>query len=226
MHKLDRDSATTPSCLGTFNYQTQNWSDLTSKCKKEVRGSLVSMQRNPSLTTDTSEYGVLCAYCESMIYTDGHIEHFRRKNSSHYPELTFEWTNLFLACGSNQHCGHYKDRKSAPSYNPDDLIKPDEIDPEGSLYFHSTGEVWVRAGITPAEKARAEATVQVFGLNSSILCGLRAHALKQYKKIILEDLDEIESWSEKERHAYIQEEVQATRWYNYSNTINIFLNMQ
>lgn len=40
-----------------------------------------------------------CAYCESKIkhisYTE--IEHFKPKSS--YPEFTFEWDNLLLACG-------------------------------------------------------------------------------------------------------------------------------
>ncbi|MFQ5637006.1 MAG: retron system putative HNH endonuclease, partial [bacterium] len=40
-----------------------------------------------------------CAYCESKItHIDyGQIDHFKPK--SKYPELTFEWTNLLLACG-------------------------------------------------------------------------------------------------------------------------------
>ena len=43
-----------------------------------------------------------CAYCESCIaHIDyGHIEHFRPKGGkSGQPKLTFEWSNLFLACG-------------------------------------------------------------------------------------------------------------------------------
>src|SRR5690554_4407048 len=127
MLKLDRNSTNTPNCLDSFNYLAQTWDDLAPSCKSDVRSSLINMQRDPSLAADASEYGVLCAYCESAIYTDGHLEHFRRKNPNHYPELTFEWTNLFLACGSHEHCGHYKDRNTAPSYNPDDLIKPDEM---------------------------------------------------------------------------------------------------
>lgn len=226
MHKLDRDGAKTPSCLCAFNYQTQSWDDLTSSCKREVRSSLVNMQRNPSLAADASEYGVLCAYCEGAVYTDRHLEHFRRKNPKYFPKLTFEWSNLFLACGSSQHCGHYKDRKSAPSYNPDDLIKPDEMDPEDYLYFHSSGEVRARAGIAPTEEVKAQTTIQVFGLNNPSLCGLRYKSLQKYKEIILEDLHEIESWSAEERNTYLQGEVEATRWEPYATTIKHFLTKQ
>ncbi len=40
-----------------------------------------------------------CAFCESFIlHIDyGHIEHYRPK--SKFPEYTFEWENLLLACG-------------------------------------------------------------------------------------------------------------------------------
>lgn len=40
-----------------------------------------------------------CAFCESFIsHIDyGHIEHYRPK--SKFPEYTFEWKNLLLACG-------------------------------------------------------------------------------------------------------------------------------
>lgn len=226
MLKLDRNSTNTPNCLDSFNYLAQTWDDLAPSCKRDVRSSLINMQRDPSLAADASEYGVLCAYCESAIYTDGHLEHFRRKNPKYFPELTFEWSNLFLACGSSQHCGHYKDRKSAPSYNPDDLIKPDEMDPEDYLYFHSTGEVRAKTGITPAEVTRAQTTIQVFGLNSASLCGLRFRVLKKYRETILEALDEVETWPEDERNAYLQGEVQATRWEPYATTIKHFITKQ
>lgn len=41
-----------------------------------------------------------CMYCESPIghITYEHIEHYRPKSVSKYPELTFEWSNLGLAC--------------------------------------------------------------------------------------------------------------------------------
>jgi uncharacterized protein (TIGR02646 family) len=47
-------------------------------------------------------FGGKCAYCESRItHVDyGHIEHFQPKAGMNgHPELTFEWSNLLLACG-------------------------------------------------------------------------------------------------------------------------------
>lgn len=41
-----------------------------------------------------------CMYCESSIghIAFEHIEHYRPKAAHKYPQLTFEWTNLGLAC--------------------------------------------------------------------------------------------------------------------------------
>jgi len=41
-----------------------------------------------------------CMYCESVVnhIAHEHIEHFRPKAKSKYPELTFEWNNLGLSC--------------------------------------------------------------------------------------------------------------------------------
>lgn len=224
MHWLDRASVTPPACLDAYNYRTQKWKDLGSECKRELRAALVQMQGIPSVTTpDANEYGLRCAYCEGTIYLEGHIEHFRRKKSTHYPELTFSWPNLFLACGANSHCGHYKDSPRAPAYNPDHLIKPDEHAPSDFLYFHSTGEVRVRNGLNPGDAHRADETIRVFGLDNGALSGARAKALSFYKTKVLGDLNELASWPLEDRQAYLVEEVGSTHWEPYATTIHHFL---
>ena len=186
------------------------------------------MQGFPGVTTaDAREYGVRCAYCEGAIHHAGHIEHFRRKDQNHFPELTFAWGNLFLACGSTKHCGHYKDCDSTPSYNPDELIKPDEHDPDDWLYFHSSGKVRVKSGVVAAnDLRRAEETIRVFNLNSPTLVGARANVTRAYKERVLRDLDEIASWNEEEREAFLRGEVAATRWEPHATAIKHFLQSQ
>lgn len=225
MHYLDRTSVEAPLCLNNYDYQTQTWNDFGGPCKELLRGALVELQGIPGVTTeDGAEYGVRCAYCEGAIRHQGHIEHFRRKNPNHFPELAFVWTNLFLACGSQSHCGHYKDRPLAPPYDPNILIKPDEHDPEQFLYFHSSGEVRIRAELNDdADRQRASRTIRVFGLNDPALSGARANAVSIYRKRILGDLDEIASWSPQDREAYLQCEIEATRWEPYATTIKHFL---
>ena len=224
MHKLDRASVAAPGCLATYDYQSQSWDDLAGECKRQLRAALVKMQGIPGVTTaDANEYGVRCAYCEGAIHHEGHIEHFRRKNPAHYPELSFAWENLFLVCGSHKLCGHYKDRKDSPPYDPDQLIKPDVHDPGNYLYLHSSGEVRVRKGLNPGDAKRATETIRVFGMNNRTLVGSRAKAMTFYKKKMVADLDVLAAWSPADRRAYLEEEIEATRYAPYSTTIQHFL---
>ncbi len=229
MHLLDRSAVAPPGCLADWTYPDNNWDDFGGACKKQLRLALQRLQSREIIddgADDEVEYliGLRCAYCEGQIYCGGHIEHFRRKNPNHFPELTFEWTNLFLACGSTEHCGHYKDRQNAPAYNPDELIKPDVHNPNEYLYFHSSGEVRVRnrKGMTDADRHRGAETIRVFNLNCRRLVGDRNRVLKHYvdsKKQFLDDLMEFE---EHDRETFIAEEIDATRHEPYWTTIRHF----
>ena len=227
MHKLDRTGIPAPDCLSDYDYNTQTWDNFGGTCKEALRAALVQMQGIPGVTTrDAGEYGVRCAYCEGQIFHEGHIEHFRRKNLKHYPELTFDWHNLFLACGSKKHCGHYKDRPSAPAYNPEKLIKPDEHDPDEFFYFHSSGEIRIREKLSAENAFRASETIRVFGLDNPALEGERARAVSKYRQMSNENLEEIFSWSEADRREYFESEIEETRWHPYATTIKHFLQSQ
>jgi uncharacterized protein (TIGR02646 family) len=222
MHKLDR--ATTPTCLDAYDHQTQSWDDLGGDCKREIRTRLCAMQGRPVPEAGDQVSGVRCAYCEAVIHDGGHIEHFRRKNPVlGFPELTFSWENLFLSCDDKGHCGHFKDRKGAPVYNPDLLIKPDELDPKGFLYFHSSGEVRPRAGLPQEEERRAEVTIRIFGLNEGALPYARARAVNAYRQRKEEEFEELASWSEDLRQEYFHQEIEETRWDPFATTIWHFL---
>jgi uncharacterized protein (TIGR02646 family) len=234
MHKLDRSVVTAPSCLSAHDFRTQSWDELTPACKASVRTALLRMQGTPvdpgNPGTDDADFiGVRCAYCEGQIRHEPHIEHFRRKSRSHpngYPELTFAWGNLFLSCASNDHCGHYKDHGSGGSYEAEDLIKPDEHEPDAYLYFHSTGEVRVRgngAGMAETDLRKAEETVRVFNLNSTKLVGARARAVANYLASNTGILDFLLSCSPEDRQTYVQSELAATRWDAHSTVIKHWL---
>jgi uncharacterized protein (TIGR02646 family) len=228
MHRLDRTTATEPTCLAGYHYQSQIWDYLCSTCRAEVRAALKMMQGSPMTPGDSdgSTSVVRCAYCEAAIYSGGHIEHFRRKSRTHpngRPELTFVWDNLFLACDSTDHCGHYKDRPGAAAYSANELIKPDDEDPEKFLYFHSSGEVRIQPNLTPAETHRASETIRVFGLEDSALTALRATAFRIYRNQLADDLVELETWEPELRELYLTEELEKTRWNPYSTTIKHYL---
>jgi uncharacterized protein (TIGR02646 family) len=232
MHILYRRSVAAPACLAAWTYPEKNWDDLTRDgraCKKQLRLALQRLQSQQVIddsADDDVEYllGLRCAYCESQIYHGGHIEHFRRKNSNHFPQLTFEWTNLFLACDSKAHCGHYKDRPNASAYNPDDLVKPDIHNPDDYLYFHSSGEVRVRHrdGMTEGDRNRGAETIRVFHLDCGQLVGARCKALKQYLDRNFGILEALMGFDEKARHAFIADEIEATKHDPYWTTIRHF----
>jgi uncharacterized protein (TIGR02646 family) len=210
MHKLDRTGVLAPTCLAGYQYPAQNWDAVVAEHKGEIREKLIELQ------------GERCAYCEGPPYFDGHIEHFRRKNPGHYPHLTFDWTNLFLACGSLEHCGHYKDRRGAPPYNPDRLIKPDIHDPDELLYFYSSGEVRVRAHLPPEKDDQANETIRVFNLNDGKLMAARKRALRIYREREPNILEALLDFCEADRKVFIDEEIQATCSDPYWTTIRHF----
>ena len=196
MHKLDRTAVAAPVCLANFNHPTHNWNDV-GGYKREIRASLFQMQ------------GPRCAYCEGAVYSDAHVEHFRRKR--HFRHLTFDWSNLFLSCDVREHCGHYKDRPRGAGYNPDDIVKPDEEDPDDYFYFHSSGTVRPRSGLDVVKQRRASETIRVFNLDCSFLQAERRRAIKQYDRRNPEFLETLMGFDEQDRQQFIDEEIEATK---------------
>lgn len=201
MHKLDRAAVSPPACLTAYSHTTHTWADVTSNDKEQIRVHLNSLQ------------GRRCAYCEGSLDEFGqHVEHFRRKNPAHFPQLTFAWSNLFWSCDADIHCGHYKDRPSAPSYDPNNVIKPDDHDPDRFFYFHSLGEVRMRPHLSSQDETMASETVRVFNLNAPELMASRRRALKIYSDRNLGMLEVLMSCSEEERAAFVKDEIEATKY--------------
>lgn len=89
-----------------------------------------------------SETNSKCMYCESPVLhiTFEHIEHIKPKAKDKYPELTFEWANLGLACPT---CNMNKSdtySQSSPFINPyiDDPIK--HFVSLGPFVYHKPGD--------------------------------------------------------------------------------------
>lgn len=175
MHKLQRGAA--PACLSSYRHGLNNWKDLSADDKQELWQKLDDMQHQR------------CAYCEAELRADKrHIEHFRQKG--HDPKVTFLWSNLFGSCNRVENCGKYKDE--LPPYDPANLIKPDEEDPEHFFLFVSDGSVAVRAGLTVVETRRANETIRIFNLNG-ILRAMRRSAIASYVDQGLEVMQMLES---------------------------------
>jgi uncharacterized protein (TIGR02646 family) len=111
-----------------------------------------------------------CAYCESKVrHVDyGHIEHYRPK--SKYPELTFEWSNLLLACGI---CNSkaYKGDKFPEKKEGGPLINPCKDVPERHFNFYYDFKTGIASVFGTTQR----------GQISEKLLGLNRHELRQYR---------------------------------------------
>jgi uncharacterized protein (TIGR02646 family) len=112
-----------------------------------------------------------CAYCESKIpHVDyGHIEHYRPR--WRFPGLTFDWSNLLLACGTCNGAGHKGDRFPAEDEGGP-LVNPCEDDPSKHLDFRFDRDTRLASvyGKTP----RGITTEKVLGLNRPELRAFRS----------------------------------------------------
>lgn len=150
MHKLQR--TTPPTCLADYRHGRNAWSDVSHEHRAQIWRHLEEMQRNR------------CAYCEALIENGRrHIEHFRQRDR--FPQGTFHWNNLFGSCNHEKCCGKHKDQCGA--YDPADLIKPDEENPERFFVFVSDGTIKVRQGLNHRDEHRARETLRIFNLDAN-----------------------------------------------------------
>lgn len=198
MHKLARLQA--PNCLSAFKHGRDNWSAVTPENKTKIWVDLHKMQGNR------------CAYCECELQNGKkHIEHFRQKETSKYPQGTFQWDNLFGSCNNPNSCGIHKDQSG--SYNHLDLIKPDIEDPEKFFLFGFDGTINIREGLTANERQRAQETLRVFNLDAEHgpLRQMREKAAIGYRQTAQEILEMANEFDESDWLPLLQEELNAAK---------------
>jgi len=115
-----------------------------------------------------------CMYCESKVehISDLHIEHIKPKAKNRFPDLTFEYDNLGLACGV---CN----RNKSSTYDVTvPFINPYTDDP--STHFYSFGSsIWAKPGDN-----RAKLTENEIELNRAELIEARGERLKTIRGMI------------------------------------------
>jgi len=169
MHKLMRPDNIPVGLKRAVEEAWDNWEQLQGEEKQELQCVLLVMQSNR------------CAYCEcSLNMGEGHIEHFRRKNKDFYPELMFDWNNLYYSCMRNGSCGSHKDRVLVKD-NVDWLLDPCKDNPEDFLLFAIDGKVYPRDGLSEKDLRRANLTIDTFGLNNAKLVEERLGILNGYQ---------------------------------------------
>lgn len=144
---------------------------------EDVPNSLLKKYNQPEIKESLKkECHHKCIYCESKVdhVTYEHIEHLKPKAVDKYPELTFEYNNLGLACPKcNQNKGA-KYHESTPFINPYE-------DNPANHFFAYGAMIWAINGNERAKLTRIE-----IELNRPELLETRRDRLEKIKSLIEE----------------------------------------
>jgi len=125
---------------------------------------------NRDVVNDTllKEQEAMCAYCEIKL-NKYHIDHFYKRNL--FPELTFDYNNLFLSCNSEKHSAKYKDKLGLQKNEFVEFYSPIDINNQ-EFEYSLLGEI-------VGKTTRARKTIEVFNLNHKSLVERRSKIIKQ-----------------------------------------------
>ncbi len=142
----------------------QNWDALDDAVRTNTRKYILKV-----------EQGNQCAYTELPLKyerNNSHIEHLKRKDSAFFPNLTFEWSNLFVSCISTDFGGMYKDNTYLKGKTRDEndlILNPALENPADFFELKSWGEITSKSNLQAIEKIKAEETIKAFNLNHNSL---------------------------------------------------------
>lgn len=142
----------------------QNWEGLDALVRTNTRKYILEKEQSNQ-----------CAYTELPLEyekNNSHIEHLKRKDSAFFPKLTFEWTNLFVSCSSDDFGGKYKDGKYLKGKTRDDnalIINPSLENPNEYFELTNWGELTIKTDLQGIAKTKAEETIKAFNLNHNSL---------------------------------------------------------
>ncbi|MEZ6132521.1 MAG: retron system putative HNH endonuclease [Planctomycetaceae bacterium] len=118
-----------------------------------------------------------CAFCDRYTVEPDSVEHFRPKSDIRFLHLAYSWENLFFCCGGCQ--------KEKGEQWDDSLINPEANDYCFSRYFMfdwSTGEMLPNPKASPNDRARAETTIRIYGLDTQTRGRFRLMALREWQR--------------------------------------------
>jgi len=158
----------------------QDW--LASLCQavtKTEKENATNKYQHPEIKTalHTLFHGK-CAFCESKIkhVSDPHIEHYRPK--SKFPDLTFAWDNLLLACGVCN-SAKYKGDRFPEANEGGPYINPCTDNPED--HFQFVYDKRAKLASVYGKTKRGETTEKELGLNRY---DLRTYRSKQIEMLV------------------------------------------
>lgn len=108
----------------------------------------------PDLQARLGDY---CSYCERQIETNLAVEHVQPK--THVPTLSTDWTNFLLGCVN---CNS---TKGSTPINLSDYLWPDADNTLRAFEYVRGGMVQAHPALTPNLAAKAQATINLTGLD-------------------------------------------------------------
>lgn len=146
------------------------YDQISSDVKRDLKASLVSEQHG------------LCCYCECHITpSTSHIEHFKPKAPTQFPNLQLVYSNLLASCirepaaGQELHCGHKKENIYSTN-----LVSPLELD--CATHFSYTLEGKIASG-----DYRGQYTIGLLKLDAELLNAQRKKLIDDF--LDMEDAD-------------------------------------
>jgi uncharacterized protein (TIGR02646 family) len=136
----------------------------------------------------TEEQNGLCGYTEIYIneLEECHIDHYRKKSSSFFPTLVFDWNNFVVATKDEDFGATFKDNH----YNNNGIQK-DEYDEIYNPVDDNIPFEYTEWGAIKENGGKIEKTVEVFNLNIESLKTRRAdiiRSIKSYKDLSDEEI--------------------------------------
>lgn len=154
------------------------------KQKRDCQNDWTKLSGNVRHTWDDQlcqEQMGLDSYTEEKVdlnRDDGHhIDHFRKRDL--FPELTFEWTDIFLALHHGSYGADAKDRMVKSADENSTLIHPADDAPEDFFTYLPQGEITPRESLSVVKKQRAVYTIEAFNLNHPGLVEMRHSVIEQ-----------------------------------------------
>ena len=131
-----------------------------------------------------------CSFCDAFpleASSNEPVEHFKPKSDPRFYRLAFSWTNLYYSC---DFCQGIKREKW-----DDLLLAPDASDYDFSEYFmfdFGTGAIAPNPIASPDKQARAQMTIELYGLDRDARRRLRRIEARKWSQ---SSGHEIDSWA-------------------------------
>lgn len=168
-----------PQCLINAEKMGWSWDEFV---ENDHEGYVLCRQQ-----ADVEQHG-MCGYTEIPLGSGKitvHFDHFRKKGI--YPELRFNWENLFAAVKDHRFGADYKDRY----INGDNekkvyagILSPLTENLQGYFHYATNGEVEPLIGLSDDDVKKAKVTIDMFHLNETELVNRRRTMMMQIEVLV------------------------------------------